>query len=205
MISSLHGTVLHIATDSVVLSVGGVGFSVAVPPDVARTTHLGDTLTLHTHLVVREDALSLFGFAERDELELFTVLIGVTGVGPKSALGILSSLTVEQIAVAVENDDDAPFRKVSGIGPKTAKLITVQLAGKIARPAPSAAESKTVAPDVQAQVIVALTGLGWAERVATDAVAQVAAEASEVERGNVSALLRRTLAVLGPAKGGVRG
>lgn len=205
MISSLHGTVLHIATDSVVLSVGGVGFSVAVPPDVARTTHLGDTLTLHTHLVVREDALSLFGFAERDELELFTVLIGVTGVGPKSALGILSSLTVEQIAVAVENDDDAPFRKVSGIGPKTAKLITVQLAGKIARPAPSAAGSKTVAPDVQAQVIVALTGLGWAERVATDAVAQVAAEASEVERGNVSALLRRTLAVLGPAKGGVRG
>lgn len=205
MISSLHGTVLHLATDSVILSVGGVGFTVAVPPDVARTTHLGDTLLLHTHLVVREDALSLFGFADRDELEVFTVLIGVTGVGPKSALGVLSALTVEQIAVAVAAEDDAPFRKVSGIGPKTAKLIALQLAGKIAPPSPSTSGASNVTPDVLAQVTVALTGLGWAERVASEAVAAVASEASEAERANVSALLRRTLAALGPAQGAKRG
>ncbi len=205
MISSLRGTVLHASADSVVIEVGGVGFSVAVPQDVARTAHRGDTLALNTHLVVREDALSLFGFAEREELELFTVLIGVTGVGPKSALGVLSTLTVEQIAVAVANEDDAPFRKVSGIGPKTAKLIVVQLAGKIAPPAPSAAGSTAIAPDVLAQVTTALTGLGWAERVAVDAVTQTAADASAAERENVAALLRRTLAALGPAQGGTRG
>ena len=209
MISSLRGTVLHLTADAVIIDVGGVGFTVAVPPDVARTAHLGDTLALHTHLVVREDALSLFGFAEREELELFTVLIGVSGVGPKSALGVLSGLTVEQIATAVANEDDAPFRKVSGIGPKTAKLITVQLAGKIAPPAPSAGSASvgTVAPDVLTQVTTALTGLGWPERVAAEAVANAAADASERERGDVPSLLRRTLATLGPAapKGAARG
>ncbi|WP_433673603.1 Holliday junction branch migration protein RuvA [Microbacterium gorillae] len=203
MISSLRGAVLHIASDSLVVEVGGVGFSVAVPPDVARTTHRGDTIALHTHLVVREDALSLFGFATREELELFTILIGVTGVGPKSALGILSALTVDQIAIAVANDDDAPFRKVSGIGPKTAKLISVQLAGKIAPPSPVAVVGGSVAPDVTTQVVAALTGLGWNERTAVDAVAQVAVSATEGERANVQALLRRTLAALGP--GAARG
>lgn len=203
MISSLRGAVLHIASDSLVVEVGGVGFSVAVPPDVARTTHRGDTIALHTHLVVREDALSLFGFATREELELFTILIGVTGVGPKSALGILSALTVDQISIAVANDDDAPFRKVSGIGPKTAKLISVQLAGKIAPPSPVALVGGSVAPDVTTQVVAALTGLGWNERTAADAVAQVAASVTEGERANVQALLRRTLAALGP--GAARG
>ena len=136
MISSLRGPVLHAALDSVIIDVGGVGFTVAVPPDVARTARVGDVLALHTHLVVREDALSLYGFLERGELEVFVILISVTGVGPKSALGVLSTLTADQIAQAVADDDDKPFRKVSGIGPKTAKLIVVQLAGKIAPPAP---------------------------------------------------------------------
>lgn len=203
MISSLHGTVLHTAPDSVVVSVGGVGFSVAVPTDVARQTHQGDDITLHTHLVVREDALSLFGFATRDELDAFVLLIGVTGVGPKSGLGILSSLSVDQIAAAVAAEDEAPFRKVSGIGPKTAKLIAVQLAGKLHAPVASAQTSTT--PDIAAQVIAALTGLGWAERVAAESVQTVIANAPEGERGDVPALLRRTLAALGPAKQGARG
>lgn len=206
MISNLRGTVLHLSLDSVVIDVGGVGFSVAVPTDVARTAHLGDTLSLHTHLVVREDALSLFGFAERDELDAFTLLIGVSGVGPKSALGVLSALSVDQIAEAVANEDEGPFRKVSGIGPKTAKLITVQLAGKLHAPVAGAtARAGKATPDVLAQVVAALTGLGWAERAATETVQSVLADASESERGDVSALLRRTLAALGPAAGGAHG
>ncbi|WP_040164370.1 Holliday junction branch migration protein RuvA [Microbacterium gorillae] len=199
MISSLRGSVLHVSSDSLIVEVGGVGFTVAVPPDVARTSHAGDTVALHTHLIVREDLLSLYGFASREELEVFTILISVSGVGPKSALGVLSALTAEQIAVAVANEDDTPFRKVSGIGPKTAKLITVQLAGKIAPPSPAAAvASGAVAPDVATQVTTALTGLGWNERTAAEAVQQVAAEASAAERESVQALLRRTLAALGP-------
>ncbi|MBO9627309.1 MAG: Holliday junction branch migration protein RuvA [Microbacterium sp.] len=201
MISSLHGTVLHTTPDQVVIDVGGVGFSVAVPGDVAHTAVVGERMLLHTSLIVREDALSLYGFAERDELEIFGLLISVTGVGPKSALGVLSHLTVDQIAEAVTAEDDAPFRRVSGIGPKTAKLIVVQLAGKVQATAPAAKTGAAASGDVVAQVTIALVGLGWSEKIAAEAAAQTAAEATDAERSAVAPLLRRTLALLGPARG----
>jgi Holliday junction DNA helicase RuvA len=200
MISSVRGTAVHVDADSVVVEVGGVGLSVAVTSQVARSTHVGQALTLHTNLVVREDAPSLFGFESRDELQVFTQLLGVTGVGPKSALGILSTLTVAQIADAVAGDDDTPFRRVSGIGPKTAKLIVVQLAGRLspARLTPSGTAATPSA--VPGQVTQALMGLGWSERVAAEAVAAVADDATAADRASVQALLRLTLAVLGPAR-----
>ena len=181
---------------------GGVGFAVAVPADVAHTAVVGEKLLLHTSLIVREDSLSLFGFADRGELEIFGLLISVTGVGPKSALGVLSHLTADQIAEAVTAEDDAPFRRVSGIGPKTAKLIVLQLAGKVqafAAPSKPAAAGGT---DVVTQVAAALVGLGWSEKVAAEAATQTAAEATDAERASVASLLRRTLALLGPAQGG---
>ena len=200
MISSLNGTAAHVADDSLVIVVGGVGFSVAVTAQLARTVHVGDDVHLHTNLIVREDALSLYGFEAREELTVFTQLISVTGVGPKSALGVLSSLTVPQIAQAVADDDDAPFRRVSGIGPKTAKLIVVQLAGKL-QVAPSAAPAAASAHgQVPVQVTQALVGLGWTERTAAEAVASVAESASEADRASVQSLLRLTLALLGPAR-----
>lgn len=200
MISSLHGAVLHSTADQVVIDVGGVGFSVAVPADVAHTATVGEKLLLHTSLIVREDALSLYGFMDRSELEIFGLLISVTGVGPKSALGVLSHLTVDQIAEAVTAEDDAPFRRVSGIGPKTAKLIVLQLAGKV-HPVGAPSKQATSGPvDVVDQVTAALVGLGWSEKVAAEAAAQTAAEATEAERATVAPLLRRTLALLGPAR-----
>jgi Holliday junction DNA helicase RuvA len=207
MISTLRGTVVHVGPEGVVVEVGGFGLSVAVPGDVVRTTHTGEAISLHTHLVVREDALSLFGFSTREELETFALLLQVTGVGPKSALGVLSQLSVDQIADAVAHDDDAPFRRVSGIGPKTAKLIVLQLAGKIS-PAvrPAARGVGGDASDIGAQVVQALIGLGWPERVATDAVTTTLETSDESERATVPALLRLTLAALGPARaGGARG
>lgn len=202
MISSVRGTAVHVDADAIVVEVGGVGLHVAVTPQVARATHLGDTITLHTSLIVREDALSLFGFESREELVVFGQLLGVTGVGPKSALGVLATLTVPQIADAVSADDDAPFRRVSGIGPKTAKLIVVQLAGKIAvtRPPGASGTDAATSAAIPAQVVQALIGLGWSERVAIEAVETVAADAPDVERASVPALLRRTLAALGPAR-----
>jgi holliday junction DNA helicase RuvA len=199
MISSLRGSVLYASDDSVVIEVGGVGFSVAVTPQVARSAHVGDELRLHTTLIVREDALSLFGFSEREELEAFGLLLGVTGVGPKSALGVLSSLTVAQIAQAVAAEDDAPFRRVSGIGPKTAKLIVVQLAGKVFAPAGSGPTGRTQVGvgAIAVQVVQALVGLGWSEKVAVEAVAAVSETAPDA---SVPALLRQTLAELGPAR-----
>lgn len=201
MISSLHGTVLSVGSDHVVIEVGGVGFSVACPGDVAHTARVGERLRLHTQLIVREDALSLFGFAEPAELEVFSHLLTVTGVGPKSALGVIAHLTVDQIAAAIADEDDAPFRRVSGIGPKTAKLIVMQLAGKIAPPAPKTAAA-SASSAVLDQVAAALVGLGWSEKVAAEAAAQAAETASEIERASVAGLLRRTLAALGPAQAG---
>jgi len=199
MISSLRGSVLHVSDDSVVIEVGGVGFSVAVTAQVARAAHVGGDLRLHTTLIVREDALSLFGFSEREELEASGLLLGVTGVGPKSALGVLSSLTVAQIAQAVAAEDDAPFRRVSGIGPKTAKLIVVQLAGKIVAPAGArnAGRTDAGAGGIAAQVVQALVGLGWSEKVAAEAVAAVSETAPDA---SVPVLLRQTLSELGPAR-----
>lgn len=200
MISSVRGTVMHADADSVVIEVGGVGLTVAVTSQVARIAHVGQPMILHTSLIVREDALALFGFESRDELQVFTQLLSVTGVGPKSALGILSTLTVAQIADAVAADDDAPFRRVSGIGPKTAKLIVVQLAGKIHAShtgIPLRIDSSAM---VSAQVIQALVGLGWSERVAGEALEAVVADAGDADRASVSALLRLTLAALGPAR-----
>lgn len=202
MISSLRGTVLHTGTAAVVIETGGVGFSVHVPADVAHTAVVGEQLQLHTSLIVREDALTLFGFSDRDELEIFGQLLSVTGVGPKSALGVLSHLTVDQIAEAVTAEDDAPFRRVSGIGPKTAKLIVVQLAGKVqARVASSPVPSLATA--TVDQVAAALVGLGWSDRIAAEAAAQSSEAATDAERESVPALLRRTLAAMGP--GGKRG
>lgn len=197
MISSLRGIVLHTAPDRVVIETGGVGLSVFVPADVAHIATEGEQLHLHTSLIVREDALTLYGFADRDELEIFGQLLSVTGVGPKSALGVLSHLTVDQIAEAVTGEDDAPFRRVSGIGPKTAKLIVVQLAGKVHARVTSS--PVTAAPNsVVDQVVAALVGLGWTEKVAAESAAEVAEGSTEAERASVPALLRRTLAAMGP-------
>ena len=200
MISSLRGRVLTAAGNSVVIEVGGVGFHVNTTPALALASRLGEEITVHTSLIVREDALTLFGFASRDELDVFELLIGVTGVGPKSALGVLSALSPEQVAAAVQGDDDAVFRKVSGIGPKTAKLITVSLAGKLVATTTRPAPATVVTGGVAESVLAALTGLGWSERVAAEAVDETMAAASEVEAASVPAVLRLTLSRLGPAQ-----
>ena len=206
MISSLRGTVLSAVGGTAVIEVGGVGFSVQCTPDHVLSLRTGEEAFLHTSLIVREDALQLFGFADREQLEVFELLNGVSGVGPKSAIGVLSVLSPDDIATAVAADDDAPFRKVSGIGPKTAKLIVVSLTGKLAaarRPAPVA--RKAGAPSsVADSVLVALVGLGWPERIASDAVAEVVADTAESERDSVQTLLRLTLARLGPAQQAAR-
>lgn len=204
MISSLHGTVLHATAGQVVIDVGGVGFSVAVPADVAHVAVVGERMLLHTSLIVREDALSLFGFAERDELEIFTLLISVTGVGPKSALGVLSHLTVDQIAEAVTAEDDAPFRRVSGIGPKTAKLIVVSLAGKLPELGFADAGAPAGGAGDPAQLVAeavgeGLVGLGWSDSDARQAV-QDARDAGAPE--DHAGLLRAALALLQAARSG---
>ncbi|QNE34060.1 Holliday junction branch migration protein RuvA [Leifsonia shinshuensis] len=205
MISSLRGTVLSASGGTAVIEVGGVGFAVTLTPDHVLSLRVGDEAFVFTSLIVREDALQLFGFADLDQLQVFELLNGVSGVGPKSAIGVLSVLSPDQVADAVAADDDAPFRKVSGIGPKTAKLIVVSLTGKLAaaRRAPARAVKATGArSSVPDSVIVALVGLGWPEKIAAEAVSDVVAETDESARDSVQALLRLSLARLGPAGAG---
>ncbi|QIK62087.1 Holliday junction branch migration protein RuvA [Leucobacter viscericola] len=202
MIASIHGEVLSAGAGWAVIGVGGIGLRVEVPSGRVAQAHVGETLFLHTWLVVREDALTLFGFSTEDELTVFGHLIAVSGVGPRSALGVLSSLTPAEIVRAVANEDAKPFQKVSGIGPKTAKLLTVSLAGKLkelsfadAGGAPTAVAD----PDLVASEAVrdGLVGLGWGESEAWQAVQDARAAGAPAES---AALLRASLALLQSAR-----
>jgi len=204
MISSVRGTVLTVAGTVAVIEVGGVGLGIQVTPQHGLSLRVGQEALLHTALIVREDDLSLFGFATPEELTVFDLLRGVSGVGPKSALGVLATLTPVQIAQAVAAEDDAPFRKVSGIGPKTAKLIAVSLAGKLIVPTGAGTASSVSPPStVTSSVVGALVGLGWNDRVAAQAADEAYEEASADDRASVQALLRLSLARLGPQRTGV--
>lgn len=191
MISSVRGTVIQVASTTAVIEIGGIGLSISVTPQHALSMRVGSEAYLHTTLIVREDDLSLFGFQDADELTVFDLLRGVTGVGPKSAMGVLAALTPGQVAAAVATEDDAAFRKVSGIGPKTAKLIVLSLAGKmfvtasVTPPVPKSTVSQSV--------LVALVGLGWSERAAAQAVDDAMAGASPAESADVPQLLRLAL------------
>jgi Holliday junction DNA helicase, RuvA subunit len=199
VIASVRGEVLSLTGSHVIIEVGGLGYAVQITPQHALSLRVGQETRVHTALIVREDDQSLFGFATREELEMFDLLRGVSGVGPKSALGVLATLTPDEIAAAVAAEDDAPFRKVSGIGPKTAKLIAVSLAGKILPPAGApVAASSPAASDTTRSVVTALVGLGWNEKVATQAVDEVVEAATEDGALPVPALLRLALARLGP-------
>ena len=202
MISSLRGTVLAAVGTTVVIEVGGVGLSLHVTPQFALSLRVGAEASVRTALIVREDDLSLFGFAEADELAAFDLLRGVTGVGPKSAMGVLAAMSPVEIAQAVSLEDDAAFRKVSGIGPKTAKLIVLSLTGKLDAMATTRTIVRARPSTVSDSVTIALVGLGWPERVALQATEDALAQATETEREAVPALLRLALANLGPQLAG---
>lgn len=203
MISSVRGTVLDVGTAWALVEVGGVGLEIVVTPSHALQLRVGSEATLRTALIVREDDLSLYGFADSEERAVFDLLRGVTGVGPKSAMGVLAAMTPAQIATAVAAEDDVAFRRVSGIGPKTAKLIVLSLSGKMQAIAlhQSPVRGKS---DVGTSVLAALVGLGWSERVAAEAIEEALEEATAASNGEdavtMSILLRTALARLGPGQ-----
>jgi len=204
VISSVRGLVLSAVGSTVVIEIGGVGLSVQVTPATALSLRINDEARLLTTLIVREDSLTLYGFPSNDELAVFELLVGVTGVGPKSALGVLAVLSPDQIAQAVADDADGVFRKVSGIGPKTAKLIVLSLAGKLAITAATPTSTRPAgSATVSANVQAALIGLGWSERVAAEAVEETLHTldtAADAPPPTVAAVLRLALGRLGPAQ-----
>lgn len=172
MIASLRGTVLSVRDNTCIVDVNGVGYAVNITPAHKFTLTVGAEHTFLTSLIVREDSMTLFGFENPESLELFELLLSVSGVGPRSALAVLAEMSPAEILTAVVNEDDSAFKKVTGVGPKTAKLIVVQLAGKLT--ALSHTENVTVnspaASPIAISVVQALVGLGWNEKVAKEAV-----------------------------------
>lgn len=131
MIAHLSGTILSIKNIYIVLDVHGVGYKVFCPQRILQTIKQGEELSLHTHLAVREDAMDLFGFPTQDELELFTLLIGVNGIGPRSALGIIGLESIEKLLSAIAHADIGYLTKVSGVGKKSAEKIVLELKDKV--------------------------------------------------------------------------
>lgn len=205
MIASLRGTCIDVSGSAVVVEVGGVGYAVTVTPAHALTMRHGSEVFLRTAMIVREDEHLLFGFESTEALQVFDLLRSVSGVGPKSALGVLAHMDPAQVANAVASEDDAAFRKVSGIGPKTAKLITVALSGKLVafEQAPATAvASGAAAHPAAVDVVSALVGLGWREDAAQSAVDAVVANDPGATAMGTQALLRAALGTLRPAGAG---
>ncbi len=196
MIASLRGTVLRTGLDSVVVEVGGVGMLVHTTPATAAGLRPGAAALLATTLVVREDSLTLYGFADDEEKSIFETVLTVSGVGPRLALAMLAVHAPDAVRRAVSGGDLAALTKVPGIGRKGAERIVLELRDKIGLPSSTAQTSDQPASAAwQGQVREALVGLGWSAKQADDAVEAVAPQAAE--GANISALLRAALQELG--------
>jgi Holliday junction DNA helicase RuvA len=180
MIASISGTIQKIESNSLIIHVGGVGVRVHVPRTVLEDVGgVGRRITLHTHLLVRESDLSLYGFESEEDLQLFEVLLGVNGVGPKVALAILGSISPELLKSAILHEDAAILQRVPGIGKKTAERIMFHLRDKLDLGGP--AMTLPLVSDVDADVIDILTGLGFSIIEAQAALQHVPREVSAID------------------------
>ena len=206
MIASLAGTVAQVGLDRAVVDVGGVGYLVHATPATLASLRVGEPVQLHTTLVVREDSMTVYGFANADERDVFETAQSVSGVGPRIALAMLAVLTPDALRRAVATEDLAALRRIPGIGPKSAQRIVLELGGKLGVPS---SDDAVVSPPVHGsgdhrdQVVEALVGLGWTAKVAEDAVAKVLAEAGSevVAQVDVASTLRAALRGLGGRRG----
>jgi holliday junction DNA helicase RuvA len=205
MIAHLAGCVAAVAPDGAVIEVGGVGLLVQCTPATLAGLRLGEQARLATSLVVREDALTLYGFASDDERNTFELLQTASGVGPRLAQAMLAVLSPDALRRAVAAEDLATLISVPGIGRKGAQRIVLELAGRLGAPADVgvlAPVGRVVrsSPQWQDQVRAGLVSLGWQAREADQAIAAVepdlAAESGEVD---VAVALRTALRVLGPS------
>lgn len=184
MIRQVRGPVAAVGGNYLIIEVGnagaGIGLRVFTPEPTAARCRVGDLLALHTHLQVRETELSLYGFEERDELVIFEALLGVSGIGPKVALATLSTLTPDALRLAVSQEESGIVARVPGIGKRTAEKVVVELKDKLT-PAEGELAALATALDADAEVIDALTGLGYSVVEAQRALQQISADVTGVE------------------------
>ena len=177
MISSLSARIQDILSDSLIVEVGGVGLQVYIPAPLKDHLNTGDNTLLYTHLVVREDALTLYGFESKDARSIYRLLLGVNGVGPRLALAVLSTLSPDEIRGAVLQERLDVFNHVPGIGKKTAQKIIIQLQDKIPAEAGLAPISMLAEGDVE--VVAALSALGYSVVEAQSAIQSIPKDAPQ--------------------------
>ena len=198
MISSLRGTVLQVGLDHAVVEVGGVGFAVQATPATLAGLRRGEEAALATTLVVREDSLTLFGFADPDARELFGLLQTVSGVGPRLAMATLAVLEPDRLRAALADGNLAVLTQVPGVGRKSAERLVVELRDKVGKlPVAGDAAAAGARPDVRGSVVEALVGLGFPVKQAEQAVDAVLADNGT---GDTATVLRTALTMLGRKK-----
>ena len=159
MIATLRGEISQVEDNALVVEVGGVGIRVFVPAQLRVRVKAGETAYLFTHLIVREDALTLYGFESQSDRDLFNILLGVDGVGPKVALSVLSTMTLDAVQRAVFADDGELLSRVPGVGKKTAQKMALHLKDKL-KPTDMLTRVASMS-DADSEVLAALTSLGY--------------------------------------------
>ena len=194
MIASVRGEVIDIALDHAVVEAAGVGYKVMATPSTLATLHRGAEARLITAMIVREDSMTLYGFADGDARDLFLTLLGVSGVGPKIAMATLAVYDAAALRQALGDGDVTALTRVPGIGKRSAERMVLELRDKIGAVAPSADSSSSSGHAVRAPVVEALVGLGFAAKQAEEATDRVLADDPDA---TTSSALRAALSLLG--------
>ncbi len=179
MIAWVEGRVLARGKDYVVIDVGGIGLKVFAPAPLLAQARVGERLAVHTHLHVRENDLALFGFADEEELAMFGLLLSISGVGPRVALAALSAMSVDALRMAIAQEQPELLSRVPGIGKRTAQKIVLELKDKL--PAVEVPEELAALTEADAEVIDALTALGYSVVEAQRAVQSLPRDVTDVE------------------------
>lgn len=178
MISYIKGTVKYLSNEEVIIERDGIGFGILTSQNVINKLRIDDNVTLFTYMHVREDDISLFGFLSQDEKNIFRQLISISGIGPKGALAILSTLSIDELRIAVLSEDYKAIAKANGIGTKTAQRVVIDLKDKlkledILPDAEGGVQEEGIGNDNMAEAALALTSLGYSNLEALRALKKV--------------------------------
>ena len=196
MYAYIRGTVEYLSEDSVILDNHGIGYRLFVPSSAKDALRIGDVCTLYTHFSVREDAMQLFGFLTRDDLEIYRMLLGVSGIGPKGALAVLSVMSADDIRFAVLSDDAAGIARAPGIGKKTAQKVILELKDKLNLQDAFEAKLRNTERDnddlrtPENEAVLALTSLGYS---GTEALRAVKNASGKIAEHDAESLIRAAL------------
>ena len=199
MIAFVRGTAVDMTENSVIVEAGGIGYEIYMTGTDLSRIHMGEEVKIHTYFNVREDAMQLYGFRSKDDLQMFKLLLGVNGVGPKPAVGVLAGITADELRFAILSDDVKTLSKAPGIGKKTAQKLILELKGKmkleeafelkLAHEQEKAVAGLGEISDGRQEAVEALVALGYSSTDALRAVRKV----TDVAPDDVEGLLRAAL------------